>query len=67
MGKVPLGYIHIICGGFRRIEYIIQLKYSNSSDVFLMYREQLQSAYAFSVSPTFHIYAFNKKECYSVL
>jgi hypothetical protein len=67
MGKVSLGYIYIICGGFRRIEYIIQLKYSNSSDVFLMYHEQPQPAYAFSVSPTFSLYVFNKKECYSVL
>jgi hypothetical protein len=54
MGKVSLGYIYIICGGFRRIEYIIQLKYSNSSDVFLMYNEQPQPVTLFLFLLLFH-------------
>jgi hypothetical protein len=53
MGKVPLGYIYIICSGFRKIEFITQLKYWNSSDISLMYHEELQSAYSFSVFPIF--------------
>lgn len=63
MGKVPLGYnIYIICVGFRKMEFISQLKYWNSSNISLMYHEQLQSAYSFSVFPTFsYIMSSTKK------
>jgi hypothetical protein len=44
------------------MEFITQLKYRNSSDISLMYHEQLQSAYSFSVFPTFsYIMSSTKK------